>query len=277
MQQLAHGQITKMKTTLATPVTYHLPVGDQLIDMSALIGKPLQLEHTSEIHCTHCGRLTKKSFSQGYCFPCMRSLAQCDVCIMSPEKCHYAAGTCREPEWGETHCMIDHVVYLSNASGLKVGITRATQVPTRWIDQGAIQALPILQVATRHLSGLAEVLFKQHVSDRTQWQRMLKNDVMPMDLEVERDRLFSLISDELAALDAEHPGQIKALKTAAAVSIKYPVLEYPTKVKSFNLDKTPVVSGTLMGIKGQYLIFDNGVINLRKYTGYDLVVSAIKP
>ncbi len=274
MPALAAGQISKMKTSLQAPVAYQLPIGDQKIDMNALIGKNISLKYSNEIHCIHCGRKTKKSFSQGYCYPCMISLAQCDSCIMSPEKCHYAAGTCREPEWGETHCMVDHIVYLSNASGLKVGITRATQVPTRWIDQGAIQALPILQVATRHLSGLAEVLFKQHTSDRTNWRKMLKNEVDEIDMIAERDRLLALVEAGLSALNADDAGAVKQLPDAKVVAIDYPVEQYPTKVASFNLDKNPEASGQLMGIKGQYLILDKGVINLRKYTGYQLELHA---
>lgn len=274
MQKLADGRISKMKTSLQKPVAYHLPIGDQQVDMNALIGRQISLKHSNEIHCIHCGRKTKKSFSQGYCYPCMISLAQCDSCIMSPEKCHYAAGTCREPQWGETHCMVDHIVYLSNASGLKVGITRATQVPTRWVDQGAIQALPILQVATRHLSGLAEVLFKQHTSDRTNWRKMLKNEVESLDLKAERDRLLDLITAELAALDPDQTGAVKRLPEAEVVTIDYPVERYPSKVSSFNLDKKPEATGLLQGIKGQYLIMDTGVINLRKYTGYLLELQA---
>lgn len=275
MQTLAHGPIEKMKTQLKTAVAYQLPIGEQRLDMNALIGQTVNLKYTQTIACTHCGRHTKKSFAQGYCYPCMMSLAQCDSCIMSPEKCHFAAGTCREPEWAETHCMVDHIVYLSNASGLKVGITRGTQVPTRWIDQGAIQAIPVLKVATRHLAGLAEVLFKAHVSDRTSWQKMLKNEVSPLDLPAERDRLLTLLAPELQGLDPHQAGLVNLITDAEALHIQYPVNEYPKKVKSFNLDKEPEAQGTLMGIKGQYLIFDTGVINLRKYTGYHLAVSTL--
>lgn len=275
MQTLAHGPIEKMKTQLKTAVAYELPIGEQRLDMNALIGQTVNLKYTQTIACTHCGRHTKKSFAQGYCYPCMMSLAQCDSCIMSPEKCHFAAGTCREPEWAETHCMVDHIVYLSNASGLKVGITRGTQVPTRWIDQGAIQAIPVLKVATRHLAGLAEVLFKAHVSDRTSWQKMLKNEVSPLDLPAERDRLLTLLAPELQGLDPHQAGLVNLITDAETLHIQYPVSEYPKKVKSFNLDKEPEAQGTLMGIKGQYLIFDTGVINLRKYTGYHLAVSTL--
>ena len=187
MQVLGVGNIKKMRTdNQGESVSYQLPVGDALIDVNALLGQQVQLRYLQEINCTYCGRKTNKSFSQGYCYPCMKKLAQCDSCIMSPEKCHYDAGTCREPEWGEENCNIDHIVYLANTSGMKVGITRHSQVPTRWMDQGATQAKPIARVQTRYQSGLLEVLCAQEVGDRTAWQTMLKGDSDPQDLEAIR-------------------------------------------------------------------------------------------
>ena len=271
---LASGQLRKMHTSLQAPVVYQLPLGDALIPMNALIGATLELEYLGEINCIHCGRKIKKSFNQGYCYPCFTRLAQCDSCIMSPEKCHYYQGTCREPAWGEEHCMIDHIVYLANSSGVKVGITRGSQVPTRWMDQGAIQALPVFRVATRRLSGLLEVVYKQHIADKTNWRAMLKGQVDVLQLERERDRLFELCAAEISALQAEHGLQaLQPLESESALEITYPVEEYPVKIVSFNLDKEPLVRGRLMGIKGQYLIFDGGVINMRKYGGYHLQLS----
>ncbi|PIQ24599.1 DUF2797 domain-containing protein [bacterium (Candidatus Blackallbacteria) CG17_big_fil_post_rev_8_21_14_2_50_48_46] len=273
MPLIATGSISKMKAKLETPVHYHLPVGEQLVDMNALLGQQIRLVFTGKIFCQHCGRATSKSFSQGYCYPCMTTLAQCDSCIMSPEKCHFAQGTCREPEWGQSHCMIDHYVYLANASGIKVGITRTSQVPTRWIDQGAVQALPILRVSSRYLSGLAEVLFKTQVSDKTNWRKMLKNEVEALDLAQARDQLFNQLENEFKSfVQTQESDAVQFLEAAESVNIDYPVLEYPQKVSSFNLDKDPQVAGELRGIKGQYLIFSEGVINLRKYTGYQLEV-----
>ncbi|NRB41598.1 MAG: DUF2797 domain-containing protein [Pseudomonadales bacterium] len=257
-------------------VAYHLPVADGLVDMNALIGQQITLRYLQEINCSHCGRKTNKSFAQGYCYPCMQKLAQCDSCIMSPEKCHYDAGTCREPEWGEKNCMTDHIVYLANSSGLKVGITRGTQVPTRWMDQGAVDALPIMRVSTRLLSGLVEVVFKQYTADKTNWRKMLKNEVPELDLTVERERLFDLAGEELDHLMSLHGfNAIQFLDDAPLYHFDYPVIEYPIKVTSFNLDKNPMISGKLMGIKGQYLILDGGVINMRKYTSYQLEVSVV--
>lgn len=270
--EVARGGLRKMATTLEAGVAqYQLPLGEERIELNPLLGRQLRLSYLGAIHCVACGRKTKKSFNQGYCYPCFQRLAQCDSCIVSPEKCHFAAGTCREPEWGEAHCMIDHVVYLANTSGLKVGITRGTQVPTRWIDQGATQALPIFRVATRLDSGLVEVLLARHVADKTAWQRMLKGANEAIDLAARRDELLATVQNEFDALQAERGlTAIAPLPDAEIVSIDYPVLQYPEKVRSMNFDKQPEVAGVLQGIKGQYLIFDTGVINMRRHAGYDL-------
>jgi hypothetical protein len=235
------------------------------------VGQAICITFTGGIHCINCGRSSKKSFNQGYCYPCLRKLARCDVCIVSPEKCHYEQGTCREPEWADQYCMTDHIVYLANSSGIKVGITRANQIPVRWIDQGAIQALPIMRVATRYQSGLVEEILRQHVGDRTNWRVMLKGNPEPVDLETVRAELFERTAKELRALEKSFGlHAIRQLDGSEATDIYYPITEFPTKISSFNLDKDPLVEGTLMGIKGQYLILDTGVINIRKFTAYNV-------
>jgi hypothetical protein len=190
----------------------------------------------------------------------MQTLAQCDMCIVKPELCHYHLGTCREPEWGEKHCMIDHTVYLANSSGIKVGITRSHQMRTRWMDQGAIQALPIVRVKNRFDSGKVEVALSRTLPDKTNWRAMLQGKVERIDLKAERDRLF-------AAWGPDLPGE---RLMEEEFSFTYPVLAYPAKLTSLNLDKNPEVAGELQGIKGQYLILSTGVINMRKYGGYEL-------
>lgn len=275
MAELGRGALNKMAVRLGDPVQYAFRLGEEEVPVNPLIGKSLRLEYLGEIHCTHCGRRTNKSFSQGYCYPCFKKLPQCDSCIVSPEKCHHELGTCRDPQWGEQFCMTDHVVYLANSSGIKVGITRATQLPTRWLDQGSSQALPILRVATRQQSGLVEYLLRSQVADRTNWRALLKGDAVPVDLAAMREQLFNGCREGLEALQRRFGLQaIQLLADAETVEIRYPVEVYPSKIASFDLDKTPVVEGTLLGIKGQYLIFDTGVINIRKYTAYQLAVSA---
>lgn len=267
------GNLRKMRTELTTPVNYSLVLNEDAVSLNPVIGQELQLTFTGTINCIHCGRNTKKSFNQGYCYPCFTRLAQCDSCIVKPEKCHYGQGTCREPEWGEANCFQPHYVYLANSSGLKVGITRHNQIPTRWIDQGAVAALPVMRVTSRQISGLMEVAFKDYVADKTSWQKMLKGVIEPVDMAARRDELLEQIRPAMGELRERFGADaLELLPDAEVVEIEYPVLTYPVKVKSFNFDKDPVVQGTLQGIKGQYLIFDNGVINLRKFGGYEVMV-----
>lgn len=278
MSEFISGHLRKMHSALTgvnnNQVEYQLPLDEKLLPLNELIGRSITLRYTGAIHCCHCGRVTKKSFNQGYCYPCFSKLAQCDRCIMSPEKCHYDEGSCREPEWGDANCMVDHIVYLANSSGIKVGITRGTQVPTRWIDQGAIQALPIYRVATRRLSGLVEVVFKNHVADKTNWRKMLKGEVDLIDLLAERDRLIKLCAEDIASLQEQYGLQaIQTIDDDQAFDFQFPVEEFPTKVTSLNFDKQPEIKGILKGIKGQYLILDIGVLNIRKFGAYHIEFS----
>lgn len=264
------GRLRKMPVQAAEPVRYEIAVGDSRILLNDLIGQRVHLEFAGVIRCIHCDSRTRKSFGQGYCYPCFRRLAACDSCIVSPEKCHFHQGTCREPEWGETHCMVEHVVYLANSSGLKVGITRASQVPTRWIDQGAVAAIPMLRVASRYLAGLVEVACKQYVADRTNWRAMLRGDTPELDLAAEREKLLALIAGDLEQLRQTHgPDAIRPVDEDY-MQLHYPVQAWPHRITAHNLDKTPEVEGILEGIKGQYLILDSGVLNVRKFTGYEV-------
>jgi hypothetical protein len=273
MNELGRGALSKMTIRLGETAQYAFRLDDTEVPVNPLLGKRIRLEFLGAIHCSHCGRKTKKSFAQGYCYPCFTKLAQCDSCIMSPEKCHHEQGTCREPGWGEQYCMTDHVVYLANSSGIKVGITRATQLPTRWLDQGASQALPIFRVATRQQSGFVEDLLRTQVADKTNWRALLKGDAEPVDLAGVREQLMSSCAEGIAALQQRFGLQaIQPVSDVEVLEIRYPVDAYPTKVASHDLEKTPVVEGILKGIKGQYLILDTGVINLRKYTAYQVAV-----
>jgi len=265
------GNLRKMVTENTQPVTYSLPIGESFVALNDFIDKKISLTFTGTINCIACGRVTSKSFQQGYCFPCMRSLAECDTCIVKPELCHFDQGTCRDAEWGQTHCMQDHYVYLSNTSGVKVGITRHTQIPTRWIDQGATQALPIFKVSSRKTSGLLEVIIKNHVADKTDWRKMLKGNSDDIDLQGKRDDLVAECNKEIDKLKKSLSADaIQYLEKEKETAIEFPVLEFPEKVTSLNFDKTENISGILRGIKGQYLILDCGVLNIRKFGGYEI-------
>lgn len=264
------GRLTKMLTRIDEVVHYTLALDDRRVALNPLIGQSLRLRWCGQIFCTACGRKTNKSFAQGHCYPCMTSLARCDLCVLKPETCHYAAGTCREPQWGERHCMTSHVVYLANTSGLKVGITRASQVPTRWLDQGATQARPLLQAATRHVAGLCEVALARSHADKTNWRALLKGDGAPLDLAAAATTALAGIVGDIARITACHGVDAVRPLAGDTLTMRYPVRNYPMRIASHNFDKQPVVEGILEGIKGQYLLFDNGVINLRKFTGYEV-------
>ncbi|MCY4356162.1 MAG: DUF2797 domain-containing protein [Gammaproteobacteria bacterium] len=271
MNTKARGIVRKMVTRLEQPVTYQLRLGENRVTMNPLLEQSVVLEYSGNIFCINCGRKTDKSFNQGYCYPCFRRLARCDSCILHPEQCHFDQGTCREPVWGERHCLQDHIIYLANTSALKVGITRASQVPTRWIDQGATQALAIIRVRNRLQSGVLEVMFKRHVSDKTNWRNMLKGEPDKIDLITERDNLTELCYEEIADLREQFDFfAISMIKGIDPVNIRYPVKVYPEKITSFNFDKNSRIEGMLLGIKGQYLIFDSGVINIRRFSGYEV-------
>lgn len=253
---------------------YSLLIGDKKIPLNPLLGTHISLEYTGIINCVNCGRKTKKSFNQGHCFPCMKKLASCDSCIVKPELCHYHEGTCREPEWGKANCMSPHIVYLANSSGLKVGITRKNQVPTRWLDQGATQALPIFEVPTRRLAGLVEVGLAKHVADKTDWRKMLKGTADKLDLAVKAEELLGAAPEALEDLPLEAGQAIQRLEaTDADWDFEFPVEQHPDKVKSMTFDKLDKVEGILQGIKGQYLILDTGVINIRRHGGYEVTFS----
>ena len=264
------GFLQKMRVELdGDSARYFLRLGDNEAPIDTLLGHRLKLTHTGNIQCQACGAATNKSFSQGYCYPCFKRLARCDLCVVSPERCHFEAGTCREPDWGESFCMQPHLVYIANSSGIKVGITKEANLPTRWIDQGAVQATPIASVDTRQQAGFVEVVFKQHISDKTNWQQMLKAEDRHVDLISIRDGLLDEVGADLEELRGKF-GDFLKLSDSPVQTIRYPVDRYPTRVVALSFDKTPVVEGVLTGIKGQYLLFDTGVINLRRFTSYEI-------
>ena len=262
--------LKKLKSSLFEgKAYYHLDIGnDDYIVLNEMLGKKIEIKFNNEISCISCSRKIKKTFQQGYCYPCFVSLAECDSCMIKPEKCHYHDGTCRDSEWGERHCFQDHYIYIANTGSVKVGITRMTNVPNRWIDQGATQALPILGVKERLHSGLIEVIIKKHMSDKTNWRKMLKGVPEKVDLNEIKDVVLTQVESDLQEFCKKYGNDSIRYLNKDILNIEYPVDCYLEKILSHNLDKTPMVSGTLLGIKGQYLIFDTGVMNIRKFSGY---------
>jgi len=234
--------------------------------MNDLIGKELTLSFDGTINCVSCGRKTRSSFAQGYCFPCFQTLPETDDCILRPEMCRAHEGISRDMEWSEQHCLQDHYVYLALSSAVKVGITRDTQIPTRWIDQGAWKAIRLAKVPNRNTAGRLEVALKKHLSDKTNWRHMLANNIArEIDLLKEKERIIQLIPS--AFKDFISPEN-------EITELAFPVNQYPEKVKSIGFDKVPEYKGQLIGIKGQYLLFaDDTVINIRKHGGYKINLS----
>ena len=255
------GTIVKMKNKLDDPVQYVLPIGEDMVPMNELIGKYILFKWEGKINCIACGRNTNKSFAQGFCYPCFINAPETSECILRPQLCQAHEGIARDMQWAKHHCLQDHFVYLAISSGVKVGVTRSAQIPTRWMDQGARQAIKLAKTPNRYTAGLIEVALKEHVSDRTQWQRMLKNQLIEgVDLLDKKKEMLDHLTDELRKYKCDDND---------ITEIIYPVEEYPEKVKSLSFDKLNEIEGRLWGIKGQYLMFDDGtVLNIRKHNGY---------
>ncbi len=259
------GILHKMNVDLKDQVQYSL-IWNGGLAMNDFIGKEIRLEYDGKIVCQNCSKQTKKSFGEGFCYPCFISAPQAAECIIRPELCRAHLGEGRDVEWEKKHHNQPHVVYLAASDRVKVGVTRSMNVPSRWIDQGAMEAIRIAETPNRYEAGRLEVELKAMFADKTNWQRMLKNEFDgDIDLEEEKWSLHEQLPSDLTEYFSEND---------EIISINYPVLEYPTKVKSMSFDKTPLVEGKLMGIKGQYLLFDEGrVLNIRKHTGYEIEIS----
>jgi hypothetical protein len=255
------GMVSKMAVKLNNPIDYSLRLGDDIIEMNLLLGKEVSLTWLNEIRCMNCGKVTQKSFGQGYCYPCFISIPETDVCVLNPEMCRAHEGIARNMDWAREHCLQDHFVYLALSSEVKVGVTRQSQVPTRWIDQGASKAIRLAKTPNRYLAGLIEVELKKHLTDKTNWRSMLMNKIADyVSLLEEKKRIASLLPQGLSDYLTDDN---------AIVDLNYPSVLIPQKVTSINLEAQHTIHGILNGIKGQYLIFDQGnVINVRKYGGY---------
>jgi hypothetical protein len=255
------GSLLKMISVINNPVDYYLEFEKEKIHLNDLLGKQVKLSFLGSINCIKCGRKTSKSFHQGYCYPCFMTAPETSDCILKPELCMAHEGISRDMEWSKDHCLQDHYVYLAISSGLKVGVTRKSQIPTRWIDQGASRAIKIALTPNRFLAGQIEVDLKKFFDDKTNWRNMLINKIdLETNLLEQRKRAFDSVKNEFKEY---------FIDTDEITEIQYPVNNYPIKVNSIDLEKNPYIEGILIGIKGQYLIFEGGnVINIRKHNGY---------
>lgn len=257
------GNLKKMVVRQDDPVRYELHIGDQQVNVNALIGSSVSFTFNGRINCLDCGNTTPKSYANGFCYSCMIKSPMNSECIIRPELCKAHLHEGRDPEWEKNNHLQPHVAYLAVASGLKVGVTRASQIPTRWIDQGAWRAIRLSEAPNRFIAGCIETALKNYISDKTHWQRMLLNiKAGAIDLKRKKEELNNLLPEELQKYFS-HNNEI--------MEFQYPVQKYPLKVQSTGFDKAPQIKGTLSGIRGQYLIFSDGrVLNIRKHNGYHI-------
>lgn len=253
------GVLTKMATELSNPIQYYLVFENDFLSMNQLLNKTISIQFVG-YQCLNCG-LNKTIYRQGFCKSCFFDIPQAADWIMRPElSTAHLDQEDRDLEYEKRVQLTPHVVYLANSSNVKVGVTRKTQIPTRWIDQGAHEAIEIVEVPNRYLAGITEVALKDHVADKTNWRTMLKNDIADENLVEWREKLKQYIPDEAKQYYIE---------SNTETIIEFPVLQYPEKPTSLNLEKTPTFTGVLKGIKGQYLIFeDQTVFNVRGSEGY---------
>ncbi len=264
MQQYS-GNLKKMKTNNSNIVEYTLQLGDDNIVMNDYIGKYIRIQFDKIINCSACGVVTKKSFGGGFCYSCFTKAPEASECILKPDECKAHLGVSRDMEWSEKHCLTEHVVYLSVTSHVKVGVTRISQVPTRWIDQGASEAIIIAKTPNRHIAGVMEKFLMDFYSDKTSWKKMLSGESNDYDLIKEKEKIFDLLPKEL---------QQYFISENNITKIKYPINTYSDKIINNSFDKNNFIEGILTGIKGQYLIFDNkNVLNIRRHTGYKVNLS----
>lgn len=260
------GNIRKMVSKLDNPVDYKLPLFDilepnHLVPLNQLLGKQIAITFENAIHCVVTGKKIKKAYGEGMSYDAFISSPLAVESIVRPELSRIHEGIAlRDMEWETQNHLQPHYTYLSNTSGLKVGVTRTTQIPTRWIDQGATQAIIIAETPYRQAAGLIEVALKAHLADKTNWQMMLKSAPTHVDLLEAKEKITPFIPEDLKQW-------IK--QDSSETLINYPILNYPEKIKSLKLETNPVIEGVLTGIKGQYLILnDQFVINIRSHTGY---------
>ena len=257
---MAEHILKKLDTRLNDPVTYLIGSGGTILNLNNLIGHEFEIIFKNKIVCSWCGKQTKKSFAQGYCYNCFVSCPETEACILRPELCKVQWGEARDLKWATEHHLQPHFVYLSYTSNFKVGVTRETQIPTRWIDQGALAAMAVMKVPNRHIAGVVEDFMKQFFSDRTKWDEMLSL----VSAEIDFSESYALFKEKLP--DEFHQYLIEKPEVQ---TISYPYQDIPAHIKNVNLEKDVNVKGILVGIKGQYMVFNDGrAINIRKYTGY---------
>jgi hypothetical protein len=253
------GVLKKMQTEIGHPIQYYMLFESDFLNVNQVLDKNIKIEFI-KFQCLNCGN-DRPIYRQGFCKTCFFEIPLAGDWIMRPElSTAHLDQEDRDLAYEKKVQLQPHIVYLANSSNVKVGVTRKGQIPTRWIDQGAHEAIEIVEVPNRYLAGITEVALKNHVGDKTNWRTMLTNSLVDENLIEWREKLKQYIPEEALPYYLDNKSETQ---------IEFPVLQYPSKVKSLNLGKTPFYEGTLKGIKGQYLIFeDNTVFNVRGSEGY---------
>ena len=253
-------RLSKLVVKHENPVRYSLNTGESLVDLNALIGSKISVVFNGQIVCSCCGKNTKKSFVQGYCYKCFTSSPETEACILKPELCGAQWGEARDLNWAKENHLQPHVVYLSYTSNFKVGVTRKSQLPTRWIDQGAIAAIALLEVPNRHIAGVVECFMKTHFLDKTSWKKMISLRAEQISFRDSCELFLKHLPSEFEQYLIPNPSE---------AYFNYPLDLQNEVLNTINLDVEKQFEKYLMGIKGQYLIFNDGTaINIRKYAGY---------
>lgn len=255
------GYLRPLRHSIGQPVEYVVTTDSEDIPLHDLLNRKITIRHNGDKACIACGRKVNKLFQNGYCFPCVRTLAECDLCIVKPHECHFHLGTCRDESFAHTHCMIPHYVYLAKSSGVKVGLTRKGRQLIRWVDQGAVASMVLAELPTRKLAGELEMEIAKHLPDKTNWRKMLRGDLEEANLFDVRTQVISNLPEHwqayvLPAPEVEH-------------TFEYPITGgFEPNLTSWSLDKSPSCEGTVHGAKAQYLLLDTGVFNVKKHAGY---------
>ncbi|HET8855256.1 MAG TPA: DUF2797 domain-containing protein [Salinimicrobium sp.] len=260
------GVLTKMQTEFTTTVQYYLIFQQDFLNLNQVLDKRISINFL-RFECLHC-KMEKKVFRNGVCYNCFSKAPEMGEWVIRPElsTAHLNMENI-DLEYEKEVQLSPHILYLANSGNVKVGVTRKSQIPVRWIDQGAHNAIEVLETPNRYLAGIAEVALKDHVSDKTNWREMLTDKYKSLNLSEIKQQLRQHIPEEARAYFIENSKEF---------NLKFPVLKYPPKVRGLNLSKNPFYEGTLKGIKGQYLIFEDGMVfNVRKHEGFRVALSIL--
>ncbi len=252
------GVLKKMMTENSETIQYYLELGTDFLNVNQLLNKNISLSFV-KYECLNC-HLEKEIYRQGFCKSCFFETPNAGDWIMRPELSTAHLGKeDRDLAYEKSVQLQPHIVYLANASNVKVGVTRKQQIPTRWIDQGAHEAIEIVEVPNRYLAGITEVALKDHVADKTNWRKMLKNEIEDVNLKEWQEKLRQYIPEEAKEYYIENNSETE---------LNFPVYKYPEKPKSLQIVKQGTYTGKLVGIKGQYLIFEDQIVfNIRGNEG----------